>query len=366
MHIYQRGTRGTWWVDFATPNGQRVRCSTRTTDERQAREFADRLKAQSWRTAQLGERPRRSWQDAVLRFIRETRTKRTHDEDLAKFRWLHAYLGHLLLDQINPDVIDKVRGALVAGNGPRSGSTEGTVNKYLALMRSVLRKAEREWQWLDKAPVFKLSTNRHTDSGHRWLKREQADSLIQALALAGLDHTVAMVRFTLATGLRETNVTGLTWDRVDLGKRIAWIDSGQSKSGRAISVPLNATAVAVLRACRFKHADRVFTYQGKPIRRANTRAWKAVLRSEGLRVKVGRHRDNFSWHDLRHTWASWHVMEGTPLEVLQRLGGWQSIDMVLRYAHLAPGHIAAFADRVDGTTTVQAESGHSRMPVERA
>ncbi len=52
------------------------------------------------------------------------------------------------------------------------------------------------------------------------------------------------------------------------------------------------------------------------------------------------------WHDLRHTWASWHVMAGTPLEVLMRLGGWASLDMVLRYAHLAPSYLAGYADAV--------------------
>jgi hypothetical protein len=55
-------------------------------------------------------------------------------------------------------------------------------------------------------------------------------------------------------------------------------------------------------------------------------------------------KSHFRWHDLRHTWASWHVMAGTPLEVLQKLGGWSSLAMVLRYAHLAPDHLAGYAD----------------------
>ena len=52
---------------------------------------------------------------------------------------------------------------------------------------------------------------------------------------------------------------------------------------------------------------------------------------------------DFHWHDLRHTWASWHVQNGTPLAVLQELGGWRDLKMVLRYAHLAPGHLAPYA-----------------------
>ena len=52
---------------------------------------------------------------------------------------------------------------------------------------------------------------------------------------------------------------------------------------------------------------------------------------------------DFRWHDLRHTWASWHVQNGTPLEVLMQLGGWNSYEMVLRYAHLSQSHIACYA-----------------------
>lgn len=56
--------------------------------------------------------------------------------------------------------------------------------------------------------------------------------------------------------------------------------------------------------------------------------------------------DDLRFHDLRHTWASWHVQAGTPLPVLQQLGGWASNQMVLRYAHLGRGHIAAYADNL--------------------
>jgi integrase len=53
--------------------------------------------------------------------------------------------------------------------------------------------------------------------------------------------------------------------------------------------------------------------------------------------------ENFRWHDLRHTWASWHVQQGTPLHVLQELGGWSGQEMVQRYAHLSAQHLAGYA-----------------------
>ena len=66
-------------------------------------------------------------------------------------------------------------------------------------------------------------------------------------------------------------------------------------------------------------------------------AYKAAVKAAGLPAE-------FDWHSLRHTWASWHVQNGTPLAVLMQLGGWASYAMVLRYAHLAPSHLAAYAE----------------------
>lgn len=60
--------------------------------------------------------------------------------------------------------------------------------------------------------------------------------------------------------------------------------------------------------------------------------WKKALERAGIR--------DFRWHDLHHTWASWHVQRGTPLQVLKELGGWETMEMVQRYAHLSADHLA--------------------------
>jgi len=64
----------------------------------------------------------------------------------------------------------------------------------------------------------------------------------------------------------------------------------------------------------------------------NTKAWRNALKRAGI--------IDFRWHDLRHTEASWHVQAGTPLHVLQELGGRESVEMVCRYAHLSSEHLA--------------------------
>ncbi len=127
-----------------------------------------------------------------------------------------------------------------------------------------------------------------------------------------------------------------------MSRRVAWIHPDEAKAGRAIGVPLNEDALDVLRRRLGRHRDYVFTYQGKPVDRCSTKAWKRALERAGI-------EQSFRWHDLRHTWASWHVQSGTPLQELMELGSWASYDMVLRYAHLAADHLRGAASRIDGT-----------------
>ena len=140
-------------------------------------------------------------------------------------------------------------------------------------------------------------------------------------------HLEAMVRFSLLTGLRESSVTLLEWNQIDMQRHVAWIHPDQAKAGKAIGIPLNDEAIDVLKNQIGKHSVRVFIFKGNPVKKAGTRAFRNALSKAGI--------ENFRWHDLRHTWASWHVQNGTPLHVLKELGGWASYEMVQRYAHLA-------------------------------
>ena len=139
---------------------------------------------------------------------------------------------------------------------------------------------------------------------------------------------------------------------------MAWIHADQSKSRKAIGVPLNATALGVILDQQGKHGNYVFTYQGKPVARTTTKAWYSALERAGI--------EDFRWHDLRHTWASWHVQRGTSLQELQDLGGWSTFDMVLRYAHLAADHLKGAACRLDDTNLTQpGKVGGLRLVVNR-
>ena len=121
------------------------------------------------------------------------------------------------------------------------------------------------------------------------------------------------------------------------------------RRGRQYSSHSNSVALAVLLRQVGKHPTRVFTFRGKPVAWANTYAWRKALKRCGI--------ENFRWHDLRHTWASWLAQQGTPMNVLQELGGWESQEMVRRYAHLSKPQLMQHAELIsnvlDGTILAQ-------------
>ncbi len=346
MSLRKRG--GIWWIDFIAPNGQRVRRSAETGNKTQAQELHDKLKAEVWRVSKLGDRPRRIWQDAVVRWLKEQAHKASLEDDKSKLRWLDRHLADMELETITRATIDRITEAKRA-----EGASNGTVNRVLALVRAILRRCAGEWEWLDKAPTIRLL--KEPRRRIRFLTQEQAQALMRELP----EHLADMASFSLCTGLRAANVTGLTWEQVDLERKHAWVHPDQSKSRQAIAVPLNATAMQIVQQQMGKHPERVFTYAGNPIHQVSTRAWYQALKRAGI--------DDFRWHDLRHTWASWHVQGGTPLFVLQELGGWETASMVRRYAHLAANHLAPWADqlaiaRVNGTNPSQGSETQGSQP----
>lgn len=175
----------------------------------------------------------------------------------------------------------------------------------------------------------------------RWITEIEAARLLKELP----EHLRAMAKFTLATGLRASNVLNLRWSQVDLIAAHVSVLGKESKNNRSFGVPLNQTAIDVIRAQIGKHSEFVFTYKGKRILKCSTKAWWNALERAGI--------EDFRWHDLRHTWASWHVIKGTSLLELKELGNWKKFDMVTRYAHLNSTRLKEAADRLVGAELVQ-------------
>jgi integrase len=339
MALYKRNN--TWWVKISHL-GRKIQRSTGTSDKIAAQRFHDKIKSDLWKTNYLDEKPERTWIEAVTRWLDESQHKRSLDDDKIHLRWVSPYFKDLMLTQITRNTIDSI-----ANKKLKEKVKPSTVNRMLEIIRAIFRKAEREWEWIDRAPIVRML--KEDSKRIRWLTQEEASRLISELP----EHLADLATFSLATGLRKSNVTGLQWCDVDLVKKHALIHPDQAKTKKAIPVPLNETAISIIRKQIGKHSEFVFRYGGRQIKQSNTKAWRKALKRAGI--------ENFRWHDLRHTWASWHVQNGTSLQELQQLGGWASFEMVLRYAHLSSDHLKSAAERLRVTNWLQSSKSTSKF-----
>ena len=325
--IYRRTDSRFWWISATLPNGKRIRQSAGTECREDAEALLAKLILDAYKELHFGIKPQRTWQEAVVRFLEV----KSHLRDVKNYRGicrqLHAYLGEMMLDQINGDIIWHI-----VQSEMKRGIKVATVNRHLAVMRAILRMARDEWQWINTMPKIRLLSGEVERD--RWLTHEEADCLLAVCP----PHVAALARFALATGCRASEITGLEWNRVNLIRHTAWLN--HTKNGTPRGVPLNHDAVTVLEEQIGKHPQFCFTYQGKPIRwEVSNTAWRNAVEKAGL--------IDLRFHDLRHTWASWHRQAGTSCDELKELGGWKSRSMVDRYAKYATEHLAVAASRIE-------------------
>lgn len=315
--LYKRPGSPFWWVRF-TLSGREVRRSTRTTDRRLAEEYERRAREQTWRAAELGDQTH-AWADATARWFKETR-KRSVKRDREICAWFDQYLEGEPLADIDRASIAKLRGYLLEDKGA------STANRYLGFLRAVLR-ASVTWGYIDAAPLVESFPVERQEPPSA--TREQVAAIIAELPA----HLKAPASFAVLTGLRLSNVVGLQWS--DVAGSTVTIPAKRAKGRKTLAVPISEPAQAIIEAERGKHPSRVFTFNGKPFASPKT-AWRKAVKRAGM--------EGFRWHDLRHTWASWHTQAGTPPIILKELGGWSSVAMVEKYSHLKPDHLAEWVD----------------------
>lgn len=365
MSITLRG--GVWHCHFVTPSGKRIRKSLGTGDKKQAQELHDKLKAEAWRVDQIGDLPKRTFEECCIRWLREKEEKRSLDDDRTKIEFfLQHFSGRdistITAEQVHESVSKMINrkhlqvwesrrdAELRKGKEPPEYVAKpvslATKSQHLSFMRSLLRAAANDWGWIKSAPVIK--TKKPVSKRIRWLTRDEAERLIECMP----ESIKPVVVFALATGLRRSNIIDLEWQQVDMQRKVAWVNPENAKAGKAIGVALNDTACRVLRDqigkssrwvfahTKAKHRpDGTLTPAVRKMRVDDNQAWNIGLKKAGI--------EDFRFHDLRHTWASWLIQSGVPLSVLQEMGGWESIEMVRRYAHLAPNHLSEHARKID-------------------
>ncbi len=269
------------------------------------------------------------WQQAVVRYLEEFADKRSLSDDKDHLKKLDAYLRSLRLDAIDMSALQP----FIRDRKLKDGVSNATVNRALELVRRILNVAHQDWRWLRGVPKIRML--KEPRRRVRFLRREEADRLIEALP----PHMKPIVEFALATGCRAGEIhwgsSGAAW--ISLGK---WRGSITARRSRATAAAFRSMRTPWRRSksTHGQHPRWCFTFAGKRIHQSTT-AWDKAKQRAGI--------EDFRFHDLRHTWASWHVQSGTSLPELMELGGWKSYEMVLRYAHLAPEKLSSVASRIE-------------------
>ena len=280
--------------------------------------------------------------DRVLEQVKRRRPH-AHAKQSQLLGWWKLEIGDYALASITPALIAKARDKLLAENIGTAERPEhrapATANRYLAALSKAFSDAVREHHWLHENPVRRVSKEQEAQGRVRFLSDDERARLLAACRASDLRELELIVMLALTTGMRRGEILGLRWPDVDLKRRIAVLHKTKNRDRRG--VPLSAGVVALLGAhakVRRLDTDLVFPQTGKdkPI---DVDRWfgKALDRA-----KI----EDFRFHDLRHTAASYLAMSGaTPPEIAAVLGH-KTLAMVKRYAHLSDAHTGAVVERM--------------------
>lgn len=321
--------------------------STGTSDKKAAEEVRALREAELLRRSVHGDPATRTFAEAALSYL-EAGGEGVHLAPIL------TAIGTKPLASIGQAEVDALAKKLKAGAAP------STVNRHIYTpVAAVLHHAARK-RWCEK-PV--LARPKEPKGRIRWVTHEEAERLIQAAA----PHLRPLVVFLFSTGARISEALYLDWRNVDLER--AHVEFIDTKNGEARGVPLHPRAVAALstlphrEGAVFRRSLPYTTASGKKVPLGEPyevreggggqikTAWNGMLKRAGI--------EDFSPHDCRHTWATWHYRANRDLTALMELGGWKSASMVMRYAHVNTSHLAGSIGEIWG------KSGERVRPASR-
>ena len=340
--------RGEWWIAYVSeygqlhrekvgPRGQAILAyQERKRDIRLGQFFPEQLRARPVLFEQLAED-----------FLKtaETNEKRSLSSDRTRMRrLLAAFEGHPAA-AISAEAIEKLKADLQAedlrtahqikaGEGVKR-MAPATVNRHLALLRSVFYLALRNKK-ITTHPMHGVKFFRENNVRVRYLTEEEEFRLFQQLKAC----YHAIVRIGLLTGLRASNLLGLLWRNMDLENKVYTVPL--SKSGEALRLPMHSQMQEILKGLP-RNGPYVFAGADGEPPWDFTHNFSQAAKSAGIQ--------DLHLHDLRHTWASRLAMAGVDLLTIKELGGWKTIQMVQRYAHLSPDHKRQAIERLQVAAT---------------
>lgn len=333
MSIYLHPKSKLWYVQVTSPSGQRIRRSTGTRDKVAAQEFHDNLCADFWRMKRLGEKQKYTFDQAALAYLEQLEGRSNYRNAEQHVRHWHQQFGGRTLCSLTTDSIEQACPThKTLHSGKREPLAAATKNRFLATISKILNDAKKRG-WIDSVPYIRK--HRENNQRETFLTREQAQDFLSAIADGWMKD---VCQFALATGMRAGEILSLEWAQVNLDRGLVSVLASKAKSGQGRPVPLNDDALEVIARRKNLHKQFVFARAGVRTHEVDRRVIAKAAQAAGI-------APGFRFHDLRHTWASWHAQSGTPMLTLQRMGGWKTLSMLNRYAHLSADDLTAYANR---------------------
>jgi integrase len=266
----------------------------------------------------------------VVPHLKSAKDRRRH------LLWWKEQLGTYVLAEVTPALISEVRDRLAAETTRRhTQRNPATVVRYLAALSHAFTIAVNEWQWVDSNPVIKVRKPREARGRVRFLSDEERSRLLEACRQSGNPHLYPVVVLAVATGMRQGEIMHLTWEDVDLKRGRITLHATKNNERRVVPLVGHALETLITHA-KIRRLDTALVFPARQqgaTRPINLRApWLASLK----RARI----QDFRFHDLRHSAASYLAMNGASLAEIAEVLGHKTLQMVKRYAHLSEAHTA--------------------------
>lgn len=251
-------------------------------------------------------------------------------------------LGGIKLSDLTPALLGEYRDKLAARKTYKGTKrTAGSVNRHLAYLSHPLTLASREWGWMDSNPMRKVSRLREPRGRVRFLDDDERRRLLEVCKDSAESRLYPLVVLALSTGARQGELLGLRWPDVDLKRRVAVLHDTKNRERRAL--PLSGLALDLLRDMKLSKVRRIdsdLVFAGSNGRGIFPRhAWAKALSEAQI--------DDFRFHDLRHSAASYLAMNGATLAEIAEVLGHKTLAMVKRYSHLTEQHTSKVVARMN-------------------
>jgi integrase len=270
--------------------------------------------------------------------------KRSRKDDASIIRkHLRPAFGEMKLRDLGVEDVD----AYVNVKIDEEELSDKTVSNHVTLLATMLRLATTfKVPWVVSVPRFRKPKVALFSRDYQWLRGDDEVRRFLAAARTEDEHVLVFYATAVYTGMRAGELAALEWPDVDFDRRLITVQrsfDGPTKSDRVRYVPVLDPLLPLLRAWRLRHPGRlVFTNAGGRMFAPSSRIFQEVLHrvldAAGFPKlsRSGKERPYVRFHDLRHSFASNWVVRGGDLFKLQKILGHQSVQMTMRYAHLAP------------------------------